>query len=112
VDPYERRVDQEMATPAGRACIWSAVRRRLLSDPEEQELIADDPLLADELAARRVKAMCATARRRTGSEATDFVRARMIERARWQFSTTEIDTLDSGVLATSMIDEFDGGAWD
>jgi hypothetical protein len=36
----------------------------------------------------------------------------MIERARWQFGTTEIDTLEPGLLATSMLDEFDGGAWD
>ena len=112
MDPYERRVEQEMATPSGHACIWSVVRRRLLTDPEEAELIADDPLLADELAGRRVKAMCATARRRTGAEAAVFVRARMLERARWQFGTTEVDTAAPGALATSMFDDFDGGAWE
>jgi hypothetical protein len=112
MDPYARRVDQEMATASGHACIWSVVRRRLLSSPEEERLIADDPLRADELAAKRVTAMCKTARQRTGNEATVFVRVRMIERARWQFSTTEIDTVDPGTFATSMLDDFECGAWD
>jgi hypothetical protein len=111
MDLYERRVDQEMATDSGRACIWLVIRRRLLSNPDEQRLIADDPLRADELAGRRVKAMCETARHRTGVQATAFVRAQMIERARWQLSTTEIDTLDPGMLARSMLDGFDCGEW-
>lgn len=112
MDLYERKVDEELATEAARACIWFVIRRRLLSSPQEERLIADDPLLADELAARRVKAMCDTARHRTGVQATAFVRARMIERARWEFSTTEIDTLDPGMLAASMLDGFDCGEWD
>jgi hypothetical protein len=112
MDLYERRVDGELATDLGLACIWVVVRRRLLSDPDEQRLIADDPAQADELAARRVKAMCGSARRRTGAEASDFVRGRMIERARWQFSTTEIDAVAPGLLATSMLPEFERGAWD
>ena len=112
MDPYARRVDQELATESGRACIWFVVRRRLLSRPEEEWLIDDDPLRADELAGKRVTAMCKSARHRTGDEATGFVRARMIERARWQFSTTEIDTLEPGAFAASMLAEFDCGAWD
>ena len=112
MDLYERQVDRELATESGHACIWSVVRRRLLRRPDEEWLIAEDPLGADEVAGRRVKAMCETARRRTGAEATVFVRARMLEQARSQFSTTEIDTLDPGMLATSMLDGFDCGAWD
>jgi hypothetical protein len=111
MDLYERRVVQEMATEAGLACIWFVVRHRLLSSPDEERLIADDPLRADELAARRVKAMCASARHRTGAEARAFVRAQMIEHARLGFSTTEILTLNPGFLATSLLDGFERGAW-
>ena len=112
MDPYTRRVDEEMATESGRACIWFVIRRRLLSSSDRERLISEDPLRADELAAKRVTAMCKTARLRTGHEATLFVRAQMLERARWQFSTTEIDTIEPGTFAASMLDDFDGGAWD
>ena len=112
MDLYERQVDQEMATESGRLCIWFVVRRRLLNGADERRLIVNDPPRADELAAQRVDAMSESDAHMTGNDATAFVRTWMIERARWQFSTTEIDTLEAGVFATSMLDGFDCGAWD
>lgn len=112
MDLYERQVDQELVTESGRLCIWFVVRRRLLNGPYEHRLIDSDPLRADELAAQRVAAMSETDCHRTGADATAFVRAWMMERARWEFSTTEIDTLDAGEFATSMLDGFNCGAWD
>lgn len=112
MDLYERTVELELATNAGRACIWFVIRRRLLRSPDEERLIAGDPRSADELAGGRVKAMCASARHRTGAEATVLVRDRMLECARWHYSTTEILTLAPGTIAMSMLEGFDSGAWD